>query len=82
MAVFDDLFGNPSGSTNLAEGDLRRVARRAQRFVGRGAQPPGVAGIRARAADQAGLPGASFERNRHRMEVPTKARGSPDAELW
>jgi hypothetical protein len=36
MAVIDDLLGDPSGTTNLAEGDLRRVMRRAQRFAGRG----------------------------------------------
>ena len=55
MAVFDDLFGNPAQSTNLPEADLRHVMRRAQRLAGRGVQPAGVAGIRARAADQAEL---------------------------
>jgi len=52
MAAFDHLFGDPSANTTLAEGDLRRVVRRAQRLAGRGVQPAGVAGIRARAADQ------------------------------
>jgi len=52
---FDDLFGNPAQSTHLPEGDLRRIIRRAQRLVGRGVQPAGVAGIRARAVDQAEL---------------------------
>jgi hypothetical protein len=52
---FEGLFGDPSAGTTLAEADLRRVMRRAQRLVGRGVQPAGVAGIRARAADQAEL---------------------------
>ncbi len=41
--------------TTLADADVRRVIRRAQRLVGRGVQPAGVAGIRARAAEQAEL---------------------------
>jgi hypothetical protein len=55
MAPFDHLFGDPSANTTLAEADLRHVMRRAQRLAGRGVQPAGVAGIRARAADQAEL---------------------------
>jgi hypothetical protein len=52
---FDNLFGNPAQSANLPEGDLRHVLRRAQRLAGRGRQPAGVAGIRARAAEQTEL---------------------------
>jgi hypothetical protein len=55
MAAFDDLFGNPSAGTTLSEADLRHVTRRAQRLAGRGVQPPGVAGARARASEQAEL---------------------------
>jgi hypothetical protein len=55
MAAFDHLFGHPSAGTTLAEGDLRHVMRRAQRLAQRGVQPAGVAGIRARAADQVEL---------------------------
>src|SRR5258708_11334372 len=53
MDAFDDLFGDPSGTAALAEGDLRHVMRRAQRLAQRGVRPAGVAGVRARAADQA-----------------------------
>jgi hypothetical protein len=35
MAAFEDLFGNPTEITTLAEGDLRRVVRRAQRLAER-----------------------------------------------
>jgi hypothetical protein len=52
---FEGLFGDPAGSTNLAEGDLRYVQRRAERMAQRGVQPSGFAGIRARASDQAEL---------------------------
>jgi hypothetical protein len=55
MAAFDDLFGNPAQGTHLSEADLRRITRRADRLASRGVQPSGVAGMRARAADQAEL---------------------------
>jgi hypothetical protein len=55
MAVFDDLFGSVSGSASLPAAVERHILRRAQRLAERGVQPPGVAGMRARAADQAEL---------------------------
>ncbi len=55
MNPFDNVFGDPSANTTLAKADLRRVARRAHRLAQRGVQPAGVAGMRARAADQAEL---------------------------
>jgi hypothetical protein len=55
MGAFDDhLFGNPTAAVpTLAEHDLRRITRRAQRRADRGMQPPGF--YRARAAEQAEL---------------------------
>jgi hypothetical protein len=55
MAAFDDLFGDPAAGTPLPEADMRRMVRRAQRLAERGMQPAGVAGIRARAAEQTEL---------------------------
>jgi hypothetical protein len=55
MAAFDNLFGDLSAGATLTDVDLRHVMRRAQRLAGRGVQPPGVAGIRDRAAGQAEL---------------------------
>ncbi len=55
LKPFDNLFGDPSASTAMPEGELRHVLRRAQRLAQHGRHPPGVAGIRARAADQAEL---------------------------
>ena len=59
MAVFDDLLGDPSGTTNLAEPDVRRLTRRARWMAERRAQPAGVhrdvAQIRDRASEQATL---------------------------
>jgi hypothetical protein len=55
MAAFDNLFGTPDGTVALTDADWRRIQRRAERHAQRGVQPPGVAGIRARAAEQAEL---------------------------
>jgi len=59
MAVFDDLLGDPSGTTNLAEPDVRRLTRRARWMAERRAQPAcvhrDVAQIRDRASEQATL---------------------------
>jgi hypothetical protein len=55
MGAFDDLAGNPAQGAHVSEGEMRHVLRRAERLARRGVQPPGVAGIRARAVDQADL---------------------------
>jgi hypothetical protein len=55
MAVFDDLVGNPSSGTAVTEADWQHVTRRAERLAQYGRQPPGVAGMRARAAEQVEL---------------------------
>jgi hypothetical protein len=52
---FRDLFGDAAAGPMLTDADLQHIERRAQRLAQRGEQPPGVAGIRARAAEQAEL---------------------------
>src|SRR5258708_2146269 len=54
-SVCDAVLGDPMAGTALTEADLRHVQRRAERLVRYGRQPPGVAGIRARADEQAEL---------------------------
>jgi hypothetical protein len=42
VSVFDDLFGRPEADPRVAEGLLRRVARRADRIAKSGIEPTGL----------------------------------------